>query len=131
MPSILAIDDDPFILQLIKLHLRQCGCDVRCESEPGAGIRAVLDAPPDAILLDVDMPYMNGLEVLRALKGDGQSAHIPVIMLTGRTDDDTWLQATQAGANAYITKPIERAELFAALERWLPGFPGQSPAQSI
>src|SRR4051812_27625373 len=115
MPSVIAIDDDPFIRELLALHLRQAGCQVRCEADPANGIRAILQSAPDLVLLDVDMPYINGIEVLKALKGDEQSRHFPVVMLTGHTDDDTWLRATQAGANAYITKPIERDELLATL----------------
>jgi len=122
MPAVLVIDDDHFIRELLMLHLRNAGCDASSAADPAEGIKAVIETPPDLILLDVDMPYMSGLEVLQALKSDPKSAHIPVVMLTGRTDDETWLTATRAGACAYLTKPVEREELFATLRKWLPNF---------
>lgn len=122
MPAVLVIDDDHFIRELLMLHLRNAGCDARSASDPVEGLKAVINALPDLILLDVDMPYMSGLEVLQALKSDEKSQHIPVVMLTGRTDDETWLAATQSGACAYLTKPVEREELFTTLRKWLPNF---------
>ena len=122
MPAVLVIDDDHFIRELLMLHLRNAGCDARCAADPVEGLKAVIDAPPNLILLDVDMPYMSGLEVLQALKSDEKSRGIPVVMLTGRTDDETWLTATRAGANAYLTKPIQHEELFKTLGKWLPDF---------
>lgn len=119
MPAVLVIDDDVFIRELLTLHLRKAGYQVRAAADPAVGIRAVLESPPELILLDVDMPYMSGLEVLQALKSDDKSRHIPVVMLTAHTDDETWMTAHQAGANAYLTKPIEHDELLATLDKWL------------
>lgn len=119
MPVVLVIDDDVFIRELLMLHLRKAGYEVRAAADPAVGIKAVLESPPDLILLDVDMPYMSGLDVLRALKADDKSRHIPVIMLTAHTDDETWMAANQAGANAYLTKPIAHEELFETVAKWL------------
>ena len=121
MPAVLVIDDDVFIRELLMLHLRKAGYQASAAADPVVGIKAVIESPPDLILLDVDMPYMNGLEVLRALKADENSRHIPVVMLTAHTDDETWMAATQAGANAYLTKPIEKDELFATVSKWMKG----------
>lgn len=118
MPVVLVIDDDMMIRELLVLHLRNAGYDARSAPDPAAGIKSVIDSPPDLILLDVDMPYMSGLEVLQALKADEHSRHIPVVMLTGRTDDETWMAANQAGANAYLTKPVNRDELLSTLRKW-------------
>ena len=120
MPAVLVIDDEPMIRELLKLHLQKDGCEVRCAADPAEGLRAVIESPPDLILLDVHMPYMSGLEVLKVIKSDPQSRHIPVVMLTSSTDDETWLAATQAGAEAYLTKPVAREELIRTLQRWLP-----------
>ncbi len=120
MPAILVIDDDPIICELLKLHLQNAGCEARCAADPAEGLRAVIESPPDLILLDVHMPYMSGIEVLKVIKADTQSRHIPVVMLTSSTDDETWLAATQAGAEAYLTKPVARDELLQTLQRWLP-----------
>jgi len=119
MPAVLVIDDDIMIRHLLMLHLRNAGYEARSAADPAEGIKAVIDSPPDLILLDVDMPYMSGLEVLQALKADDHSRHIPVVMLTGRTDDETWMAATKAGANAYLTKPVDRDELLETLQKWM------------
>ena len=119
MPEILVIEDDVFIRNLLEIHLKNAGYEVRCCADPVVGIKAVIDDRPDLILLDINMPYMNGLEVLAALKADEHSSHIPVVMLTGKTDDEPWMAATKAGANAYLTKPIEHEELLATLHKWI------------
>jgi two-component system phosphate regulon response regulator PhoB len=119
MPAVLVIDDDVFIRELLMLHLRKAGHSASSAADPALGIKAVLESPPDLILLDVDMPYMSGLDVLRALKADEKSRHIPVVMLTAHTDDETWMAATEAGANAYLTKPIEHDELISTVGKWL------------
>jgi DNA-binding response OmpR family regulator len=119
MPAVLVIDDDIMIRELLKLHLSNAGYKARSAADPAEGIKSVIDSPPDLILLDVDMPYMSGLEVLHALKADEHSRHIPVVMLTGRTDDETWMEATKAGANAYLTKPVDRDELLSTLRKWV------------
>lgn len=119
MSEILVIEDDVFIRNLLELHLHNAGFAVRCAADPVEGIRAVIGSRPDLILLDVNMPYMSGLEVLQALKSDDHSRDIPVIMLTARTDDETWAEATRAGANAYLTKPIDHDELLTTLQKWI------------
>lgn len=118
MPEILIIDDDDFTRGLIARKVRNAGYAVREAADAAIGIKAILDSHPDLILLDVHMPYMSGLEVLKALKGDAQSRDIPVIMLTADSDDQTWLEALRWGAADYLTKPFEENELLETLGKW-------------
>ncbi len=120
MPRVLVIEDDPFVRRLLDIHLTNAGHQVTLARDPVEGLKAVLEALPDLILLDVEMPYLSGLEVLKALKSDQNSRHIPVVMLTSRTDDAAVTAATRAGADAFLNKPI-RFELIAeTLNRLVP-----------
>ncbi len=118
MPDILIIDDDDFTRRLIAMKVSNAGYTVRDAADAVIGIQSVLDKHPDLILLDVHMPYMSGIEVLQALKGDTQSRDIPVIMLTADSDDNTWLEALRWGAADYLTKPFEEHELLETLKKW-------------
>ncbi len=120
MPRVLVIEDDPFVRRLLDIHLANAGHQVTLARDPVEGLKAVLESLPDLILLDVEMPYMSGLDVLKALKSDENSRHIPVVMLTSRTDEAAVTAATRSGADAFLNKPI-RFELIAeTLNRLLP-----------
>src|SRR5690606_9648736 len=87
-----------------------------------SGPKAIEIAPeelPDLILLDVNMPGMNGFEVCKVLKADRATHHIPVIMLTAQADVDSRVDGIEAGADDYMTKPYSPRELLARVERSL------------
>jgi len=101
------------------MHLKAAGHAVRAASDSADGIRAILADPPDLILSDIGMPYLDGVELLRALRSDALTRKIPVIFLTGRADDDTLLRAHQLGVDDYLTKPIQAEELLGSIDRVL------------
>ena len=72
---------------------------------------------PDAVLLDINLPGMNGLEVLQKLRANALTRDVPVIVLSAHVMEDDILRAMQAGANAFVPKPIEFAKLLDALQR--------------
>lgn len=111
MARILIVDDDEGMTDLLRLHLRRDGLEIDTASDATVAIRTILKAVPDLIVLDVDMPYMGGLEVLKALKGDESTRNKPVIMLTARNDDDTFTEAKKLGADAFLTKPVQKERL--------------------
>jgi DNA-binding response OmpR family regulator len=111
MPRIAVIDDDPNMRDLLRIHLSRIGLTVEVFEDAASGIRAILSNPPDLLVLDIMLPDLGGLEVLGALKGDASTKHIPVVVLTSRTDDETHAQARLLGANAFLTKPIKREQL--------------------
>jgi CheY-like chemotaxis protein len=103
-PKILVIDDDASIRSLVKLHLVNAGYDVIEAADGVDGGYLILEAAPDLIVCDVNMPYMNGYEFVAALRGDPQTQHIPVVFLT--VQDDFANQAKKLGAAAYLAKPL-------------------------
>lgn len=119
MAKLLVIDDDAGLLDILRVHLKAAGHDVRTASDAADGIRAILADPPELILSDVGMPYLDGMELLRALRSDALTRAIPVIFLTGRDDDDTLLKAHQLGVDDFLTKPIQAEDLLSSIKRAL------------
>ena len=114
METILAIDDEreilDFVSRLIQKYIPEAG--VLTASSGPEGIQTVLDQQPDTILLDINMPEMDGYEVCRRLKEDERTRHIPIIIFTGmRTDPASRIKGLNLGADAFLTKPIGGAEL--------------------
>lgn len=109
--SILVIDDDNDILNLIKIILSNKGYDVSIAENGEDGIKLAIKNRPDLILLDIMMPVMDGWEILKMLHTDEQTRKIPVAMLTCKTDVKNKLIGLQEGAIDYITKPFSPEEL--------------------
>lgn len=101
---IVIIDDDESMLQLLTLHLRNGGYEVLAAQDAAAGGRLVLERSPDLVICDVDMPYLNGYQLVAALKGDPATREIPIVFLT--VQDDVADQAARLGAVAYLRKPV-------------------------
>jgi DNA-binding response OmpR family regulator len=81
MHAILIVDDDPCLLGLLRLHLQNAGYCVHVAEDAVVAGRMLLSCPPDLLIVDVNMPYMDGLEFVRAVKSEERLAHIPVIFL--------------------------------------------------
>ncbi len=112
---ILVFDDLPANLRLISRWLGADGFDVRTTQEPDGAIDAVRQQAPDAVLLDVRMPPHDGFSICRALKADATTRLIPVVLMTAANDPADRLQAIEAGADDFVTKPLHREELSARL----------------
>ncbi len=110
-PRVLVVDDNEEILRLISAILLPQGLEIRTARDGASALTAVEQQLPDAILLDVMMPEMDGTEVLARLKGNNRTASIPVILLTARTQDEDVLTGYDLGADYYITKPFTREQL--------------------
>jgi len=102
--KILVIDDDDAMRELLKLHLRNNGYEVLAAEDAIVAGHLVIDEKPDLLIVDVQMPYMNGYEFVSALKSDPTTRHIPVVFLT--TDDNVGEYARKLGAAAYLNKPV-------------------------
>jgi DNA-binding response OmpR family regulator len=116
---IFVFDDNDAMRTLVRLHLQQAGYEVRVFEDAVEGGRALLESPPDLLISDVNMPYMDGLEFLGAMKTDPRVARVPTIMLTSRTDEETEMAAANAGAARFLTKPLRRNDLIQAVEEVL------------
>ncbi len=118
-PVILAVDDAADLLALMKKALA-ADYDVLTAEDPGTAIDLAGKEPrPDLILLDVEMPDVSGFEVCRALKDDPQTAGIPVVFLTGKTEAQAQVEGLELGAVDYVTKPINAAVLKARVRMHL------------
>ena len=119
MAKLLIIEDDVTMLDLLRVHLKAAGHAVRAASDAADGIRYILADAPDLILSDIGMPYLDGMELLRALRSDPKTIRIPVIFLTGRADDETLVNARQLGVDDFLTKPIQVEDLLSAIDKAL------------
>jgi len=116
LAKLLVIDDDVALLELLRVHLKNAGHVVRIVSDAADGIRALLSDPPELVVSDISMPYLDGFELLRALRAEPLTQGIPVIFLTGRSDDDSPVKARALGVNDYLSKPIRAEELLASID---------------
>lgn len=104
MSSILVIDDDQPAADLFAAILRHFGYHTTAATNGPAALRSMQTSPPDLVFLDVMMPDMNGLEVLRRIRTDEKTAHLPVIMFSALDDDEWKDRAKHAGADDYWIK---------------------------
>lgn len=117
--TILVVDDTPANLQLLESILQEKGYQVRAAISGQMALKAVRHQPPDIILLDINMPEMNGFEVCRALKADPQFSGIPVIFVSAAVETTDKLHAFEEGGVDYVTKPFQPLEVLARVETHL------------
>jgi adenylate cyclase len=114
MPNkILIVDDEPFNLDLLEQELADHDYTIERAGDGVEALEKVSVFLPDVILLDYMMPKMNGLEVLKCLKGDERHKSIPVILLTAKATQEDKIRGLDAGADDYVTKPFDAFELLA------------------
>ena len=109
--TILVVDDDAEIRELARVILSAGGYVVRTAGSGRDGFEQAASSLPDLILLDVNMPDMDGWEVLRLLKADENLSDLPVVMFTVKSELRDKVHALQDGAHAYVTKPFGAEEL--------------------
>ena len=116
MARILVIENDIAFLDLLRVHLASAGHEVVTAEDAALGLRAVIEDAPDVIILDIFVPYLNGIEVLEALRTDPATTPIPVIVLTGTRDDEIYEKARKLGVADYLTKPVQRDKLLQTID---------------
>jgi two-component system cell cycle response regulator len=109
--KILIVDDEPVGRETLEMLLINQGYELTFASDGAETLRLAAEVAPDLILLDVMMPGMNGFEVCRRLRADPVLDEVPVIMVTALDDHDSRLRGIEAGADDFVTKPFNRAEL--------------------
>lgn len=114
-PMILIVDDHPDNVEVLKVRLEALGYRTVTASDGESALELVSESPPDLILLDVMMPQMDGNEVARRIKGDKSLPFIPIIMQTALDTTQSKVDGLDSGADDYITKPINYAELQARM----------------
>lgn len=116
---ILVVDDDECMGELVRLHLTNAGYEVETAEDAVIALKSIMRRAPALVIVDVNMPYLNGLDFVGALKGDPAFRHIPVMFLTTRTDVDE--RAREVGALACLRKPLLAPQLIAAVAAVVPG----------
>ena len=120
MPAtILVIDDDESIRDLLRMHLSAAGYEVHVAKDAIAAGYLVLRSPPDLIVSDINMPHMDGFEFVAALKADKSVPAIPVIFLTSVEEGD--YRGKALGAVGYVTKPVRADYLLGLVAKHVPG----------
>src|SRR5271163_3052378 len=117
--SILVVDDTPANLQVLAGMLKDRGYKVRPVPSGKLALQAAKHDPPDLILLDINMPEMNGYEVCEHLKADDKLKGIPVIFISGLTEQMDKVKAFTVGGVDYLTKPFQMEELHARVKTHL------------
>jgi CheY-like chemotaxis protein len=115
--TILVVDDDSEIRDVAELVLKGGGYSVRTASNGLEALDSVRAQSPDLVLLDVNMPEMDGWEVLRSIKSDAALRAVPVVMFTVKMEFRDKVHALQDGALDYITKPFSYDDLLGRLDR--------------
>jgi DNA-binding response OmpR family regulator len=110
-PSVLVVDDEPQARTMLRLILARAGFEV-LEAQDGYEALAEVDrALPDAMILDIMMPGIDGFEVCERLRGDERTADLPIIMLSAKADPKSISRGLSLGANEYLTKPVTPDDL--------------------
>lgn len=117
--SILAIDDDEDILELVRYNLERANYQVKAVTSGEEALDAARSFLPDAILLDLMLPGVDGLEVCRILKNDSQTSAIPILMLTALGEEADIVTGLELGADDYVTKPFSPRVLMARVKALL------------
>lgn len=117
MKKVLAVDDNLKIHEMLKIILEDKNYEALFAIDGKEGVRIAKSQKPDVILMDVDMPEMNGFEALKKIKDDPETQNIPVIMLTFRQAHGDIEKAIQEKAENYIPKPFEAEDLVQAIEQ--------------
>lgn len=110
---ILVVEDEADIQELIEYNMTRNGYRVICASTGEAAIQTAKASPPDLILLDLMLPGIDGTQVCRQLRNDEKTQHIPIIMLTAKSEDADIVSGLELGADDYITKPFSPRVLLA------------------
>ena len=119
LDTILVVDDEPDVVDLVRYHLRRAGFDVLSALTGPAGLATAMDSRPDAIVLDIMLPQMTGIEVYKALRQRDQTADIPILILTARAEISDRIAGLELGVDDYLTKPFSPRELVLRVQNLL------------
>lgn len=118
-PLILVVDDTPANVDVLTMRLESQGYGVEAASDGQEGLDRILASEPDLVLLDVMMPKLDGLEVCRRVRAHASLPYIPIVMVTAKADRNDIVAGLDAGADDYLTKPVDQVELMARVRSML------------
>ena len=126
--KVLVVDDDRVLADVVAFTLRRDGFDVIQAYDGAAGLQRWRDEQPDLIILDVNMPKMDGFQVCRQIRSEAET---PIILLTVREDEDDIVSGLEFGADDYIVKPFSPRQLVARIKAIMRRAGGQTPAAEL
>ncbi len=115
-PSILVVEDEPAIRELLRVNLVDAGYEIRAAPDAESAQRQLQEALPTLLLLDWMLPGKSGLALAKELRGDARTRELPIIMLTARTDEADKVAGLEAWVDDYVTKPFSPRELKARIK---------------
>jgi two-component system alkaline phosphatase synthesis response regulator PhoP len=115
--KVLVCDDERHIVRLIQVNLERQGYQVVTAFDGKEGLEKIRSEKPNLVVLDVMMPYMDGFEVLKAIRREPETENLPVIMLTAKAQDKDVFEGYHYGADMYLTKPFNPMELVTFVKR--------------
>lgn len=130
-PRILAVDDDPYLIELIVTRLELAGYDTRAARNGVQALERLEDFRPDAMVLDLNMPVLDGFGVLTQMQAQDQTRRTPTLVLTARNNAGDVARAVQLGARDYLSKPFKDEQLLARVARLLRPRPAQPPPPPV
>lgn len=119
-PLVLIVDDDEKVRELVRVNLEFEGYTVREAANGADGLEAIEEAKPDLILLDVMMPHIDGWEMLRRVQEQYGAGVIPVVMFSGKLDDQAQALAANSGAQGFVGKPFDLQHLITQTKKIVP-----------
>jgi DNA-binding response OmpR family regulator len=111
--TILVVDDEQHIVDLVRMYIEQEGYRVECANDGGQALKRIAERPPALVVLDLMLPVVDGWEVCRRVRA---TSDLPIIMLTARSDDIDKIVGLELGADDYLTKPFNPRELVARIK---------------
>ncbi len=116
---VLVIEDSASVRRLIEVCLRVLGVEVSSAADGVGGLDAIRDSRPDAVVLDIGLPGLDGWEVLRRIRNDQETASIKVLVLTAHAQPEMADKAAKGGADSFMTKPFRPLDLRVQVEKLL------------
>ncbi len=110
---IVVADDDPIVTKFLSAVFRDEGFEVSIAEDGEKALKVIKEAKPDLVILDLVMPYHDGFEICQKIKAAGETANVPVIILSMKEREQDALRAFEVGADDYIRKPFNALELVA------------------
>ncbi len=114
MKKVLIIEDDPNLVNLLEIHLKDLGCEIETAFDGETGLTTALESTNDLVILDIMLPKIDGLEVCRQLRA--AKNHTPILMLTARSEEIDKILGLETGADDYLTKPFSVREFIARVK---------------
>jgi chemosensory pili system protein ChpA (sensor histidine kinase/response regulator) len=118
-PTVLIVDDSLTVRKITSRLLTREGYTVLTAKDGVDALQVIAERAPDVILLDIEMPRMDGFELTKTLKNDAKHAHVPIVMITSRTADKHRARAKELGVDLYLGKPYQEEELLTHLRQML------------